>query len=85
MAFNIWMEWRDARVGNGCRCLRNSCWLDLSALRFVPGHARRALRAENAKRDKLMTEKSDAEIRAMYTEQELLDLGDKSPFYRYTV
>jgi hypothetical protein len=24
-------------------------------------------------------------IRAKYTEQELLDLGDLSPFYRYTI
>ncbi len=46
---------------------------------------RRAFAAENAKRDKLMSEKTDDEIRAMYTEQELLDLGDKSPFYRYTI
>ena len=46
---------------------------------------RKAFQAENEKRDKLMSEKSDDEIRARYTEQELLDLGDKSPFFRYTV
>ena len=44
-----------------------------------------AYRKENEKRDRLMTEKSDDEIRAMYTEQELLDLGDRSPFFRYTL
>ncbi|EXJ58571.1 hypothetical protein A1O7_05998 [Cladophialophora yegresii CBS 114405] len=46
---------------------------------------RRAYRAENAKRDAFMMGKTDDEVKAMYTEQELLDLGDKSPFYRYTV
>lgn len=46
---------------------------------------RRAYRHENAKRDAFMVGKTDEEIKAQYTEQELLDLGDKSPFYRYTV
>ncbi|OCT51552.1 putative transporter [Cladophialophora carrionii] len=46
---------------------------------------RRAYRAENAKRDAFMVGKTDDEVKAMYTEQELLDMGDKSPFYRYTV
>jgi hypothetical protein len=46
---------------------------------------RKAYKKENAKRDAFMVGKTDAEVRAMYSEQELLDLGDKSPFYRYTV
>lgn len=33
----------------------------------------------NKRRDK----KDPAEIREKYTEQELLDMGDKSPLYRY--
>lgn len=28
---------------------------------------------------------SEEEIRAKYTESELLEMGDKSPFYRYTL
>jgi hypothetical protein len=28
---------------------------------------------------------SEEEIRVQYTEGELLDLGDHSPFYRYTL
>jgi hypothetical protein len=44
-----------------------------------------AYRRENAKRDAFMEGKTDAEVRAMYTEQELLDLGDRSPFFRYTL
>lgn len=44
-----------------------------------------AFRKENERKDRLMANKSDAEIRAMYTDQELLDMGDKSPFFRYTL
>ena len=40
---------------------------------------------ENAKRDRLLAEEGEEAIRARYTEQELLDMGDKSPFYRYTL
>lgn len=40
---------------------------------------------ENSRRDAFMVGKTDDEVRAMYTEQELLDLGDRSPFYRYTL
>jgi hypothetical protein len=40
---------------------------------------------ENKRRDELVAGKSDDEIRSMYTDQELLDLGDRSPFFRYTL
>ncbi len=40
---------------------------------------------ENKRRDQLTAGKSDAELRAMYTDQQLLDLGDQSPFFRYTL
>ncbi len=40
---------------------------------------------ENRRRDAFMVGKTDDEVRAMYTEQQLLDLGDRSPFYRYTL
>lgn len=46
---------------------------------------RTAYRKENEKRDRFMEGKTDAEVRAMYTDQELLDLGDQSPFFRYTL
>ena len=46
---------------------------------------RKGYERENAKRDAFMVGKTDEEVKAMYTEQELLDLGDKSPFFRYTV
>ena len=40
---------------------------------------------ENKRRDEYMADKSDDEIRSMYSTQELLDMGDRSPFYRYTL
>lgn len=46
---------------------------------------RPAYQRENKKRDEFMQGKTDEEVEAQYTDQELLDLGDRSPFYRYTV
>jgi hypothetical protein len=46
---------------------------------------RKAYQRENRKRDEFMVGKTDDEVRSNYTDQELLDLGDRSPFYRYTV
>jgi len=40
---------------------------------------------ENRKRDELIAEHGEEAIRARYSEQELLLMGDKSPFYRYTL
>lgn len=40
---------------------------------------------ENKRRDEFMAGKTDEEVRALYTDQELLDLGDLSPFFRYTL
>ena len=39
------------------------------------------LQRENARRDAM----SEADIRARYTDQELSDMGDRSPFFRYTI
>lgn len=46
---------------------------------------RKAYQRENRKRDELLAREGEDAIKAKYTEQELLDLGDKSPFYRYTL
>ncbi|KAJ4372959.1 hypothetical protein N0V83_003250 [Neocucurbitaria cava] len=40
---------------------------------------------ENRKRDQLVAEHGEAAIKARYSEEELLMLGDKSPFFRYTL
>jgi hypothetical protein len=44
-----------------------------------------AFKRENEKRDRFMEGKTNTEVRAMFGEQELLDLGDKGPFFRYTL
>ncbi|KUJ13578.1 MFS general substrate transporter [Mollisia scopiformis] len=45
---------------------------------------RKAYQRENRKRDELLARDGEDAIKARYTEQELLELGDLSPFYRYT-
>ncbi|EFR05258.1 high-affinity nicotinic acid transporter [Nannizzia gypsea CBS 118893] len=39
----------------------------------------------NDQRDKLIAEQGEETIRARYTQQQLLDMGDLSPFFRYTI
>ena len=46
---------------------------------------RTAYARENKTRDELLVREGEDAIRAKYTEEELLDLGDRSPFYRYTL
>lgn len=40
---------------------------------------------ENKRRDELVASQSAEQLRGQYTEQELLDLGDRSVFFRYTL
>lgn len=40
---------------------------------------------ENAKRRALLEQEGEDAIRARYTDQELLEMGDKSPFFIYTL
>lgn len=47
-------------------------------LRFAYGRA-------NKKKEQLIAELGEDGVRAKYTEQELLDMGDRSPFFRYVV
>lgn len=44
-----------------------------------------AFRRVNEERDRVLAEEGEDAIRAKYTEQELLDMGDLSPFFRYTL
>lgn len=52
------------------------------AMTFV---LRWAYTRENKKRDQMIQEHGEEAIRARYTDEDLLMLGDKSPFFRYTV
>lgn len=40
---------------------------------------------ENRKKDEMIAEQGEAAIRARYSEDELMMMGDKSPFFRYTL
>ena len=40
---------------------------------------------ENRKRRELLESEGEDAIRARYSDQELLDMGDKSPFFIYTL
>jgi hypothetical protein len=46
---------------------------------------RHAYAGENKRRDQLIAEHGAEVIRSRYTDQELLDLGDRNPFFRYTL
>lgn len=47
-------------------------------LRFAYGR-------ENRKRARVLEELGEEGVRAKYSEQELLDMGDKSPFFKYAL
>lgn len=47
-------------------------------LRFAYGR-------ENKKKAQLLAELGEEGIRARYSEQELLDMGDRSPFFKYAL
>jgi hypothetical protein len=40
---------------------------------------------ENNKRDRLIEEIGEDGVHSRFTEQELLDMGDRSPFFRYAI
>ncbi|KAJ6016122.1 hypothetical protein N7540_010713 [Penicillium herquei] len=44
-----------------------------------------ALQMENKRRDEFMIDKSAENVRAQYTDAEWIELGDKSPLFRYTL
>lgn len=67
------------RAGFGV-CLGMSCCAVLMAifLRF-------AYDSENKRRRRLLDAEGEEAFRGRYTEQEMLDLGDKNPFFVYTL
>lgn len=46
---------------------------------------RKACERENKARRKMLDDEGEQAVRARYSEQELLDMGDKSPFFIYTL
>lgn len=57
------------------------CFLSIVAAIIL----RIAYRRENTRRDEYVAREGEAAIKAKFSEQELLELGDLSPFYRYTL
>jgi hypothetical protein len=56
--------------------------LSAIAMTFV---LRRALIKENKRREQLTEGKTVEEVKAGYTEEEWVNLGDRNPFFRYTL
>lgn len=81
MGSNIYLAREAPKYTTGFAVSLAMC-LAAIAMTFV---LRWAYRRENEKRDQLQRELSDEEIKSRYSEQEMLDLGDRSPFWRYTL
>lgn len=81
MGSNIYLEREKPKYKTGFGVSLAMCCTAI-AMTFV---IRMAYKRENTKREALLREHGEEVIRARYTEQEMLDLGDKSPFYRYTL
>jgi hypothetical protein len=46
---------------------------------------RREYKRQNRLREELIAREGEEVVKARYTDVELLELGDRSPFYRYTL
>jgi predicted outer membrane lipoprotein len=46
---------------------------------------RREYDRENKRRDAMIANEGEDAVRARFTEMELIDMGDRSPFFRYTL
>lgn len=81
MGSNIYLAREAPKYRTGFSASLAMCCLAI-IMTFV---LRWAYSRENRKRDQLIAEQGEAAIRAQYSEEELLLMGDKSPFYRYTL
>ncbi|KAF2119655.1 major facilitator superfamily domain-containing protein [Lophiotrema nucula] len=81
MGSNIYMGRELPKYQTGFGVSLGMCLLAI-IMTFV---VRSAYARENEKRAKLLQENTEDEIRSRYTEQQLLDLGDRSPFFKYTL
>lgn len=81
MGSNIYLEREKPKYRTGFGVSLAMCCTSV-IMTFV---IRWAYQRENQKRDALLRDQGEEAIRAKYSEQELLELGDKSPFFRYTL
>ncbi|KZM22328.1 transmembrane transport [Ascochyta rabiei] len=81
MGSNIYLAREKPKYTTGFAASLAMC-IAAVAMTFV---LRWAYGKENMKRDQLIQEHGEEAIRARYTDEDLLMLGDKSPFFRYTL
>lgn len=81
MGSNIYLEREKGVYKTGFGVSLAMC-LAAIAMTFV---VRFAYQRENRKKEALLREHGEEALRARYSDQEMLDLGDKSPFFRYTL
>lgn len=81
MGSNIYLEREIPKYTTGFAVSLTMCLAAIGmtvVLRF-------AYQRENTKRTQLLQEHGEDAIRARYSDQEMLELGDKSPFFKYTL
>lgn len=81
MGSNIYLSREAPKYTTGFAASLAMCCLAI-IMTFV---LRWAYARENKKKDQMILEQGEEAIRAKYSEEELLMLGDKSPFFRYTL
>lgn len=81
MGSNIYLKREKPKYRTGFAVSLTMCCLAIIATFAL----RWAYARENRRKDELLARTTEEEFRARHTEQELLDLGDKSPFFRYTL
>lgn len=81
MGSNIYLEREIPKYRTGFGVSLAMCCTSI-VMTFV---LRWAYQRENRRREALLTEHGEQTVRARYSDQEMLELGDKSPFFRYTL
>ena len=78
---NIYLAAQEPKYPTGFGVSLGCCGLGIIAAFIL----RLEYKRQNRKRDELIAREGEAAVKARYTDQELLELGDKSPFFRYTL
>lgn len=81
MGSNIYLDREKPKYRTGFGVSLAMCFAAI-VMTFV---LRWAYKTENRKREALLREHGEDATRARYSEEEMLDLGDKSPFFKYTL
>jgi hypothetical protein len=79
MGSNIYLDREKPKYRTGFGVSLAMCCASIVMTFFL----RTVYQKENNKRDALLAEHGEEAIRARYSDEEMLELGDKSPFFRY--